>query len=222
MKRKLKAKVKSHTGQEHPLYKDIKTNSKTVSVRRSVLAAFAAIGAFLMLGAGVLIGKASVPKSPYSDYELYAEWQKSYEAGMQTTTQTTWRPSPESTAQTFTTTSVSQTKQPTKASSASEIKTTSSSEPSNTYSTTQTTRASTTTASTASASTTLPPATTSAGSTTAAPSTDVINDASTVWVSSKGGTKYHTKPDCSGMSSPNSMTLADAISKGFTACKNCD
>lgn len=221
MKRKLKAKVKPHTGQEHPLYKDIKTNSKTVSVRRSVLAAFAAIGAFLMLGAGVLIGKASVPKSPYSDYELYAEWQKSYEAGMQTTAQTTWKPSPESTAQTFTTTSVSQTTQNTTTSSAA-IQTTASSEPSNTYSTTQTTRASTTTASTASASTTLPPATTSATSTTAAPSSAVINDAATVWVSSKGGTKYHTKPDCSGMSSPNSMTLADAVSKGFTACKNCD
>lgn len=41
-----------------------------------------------------------------------------------------------------------------------------------------------------------------------------------VWTS-KSGKKYHNKPDCSNMKSPNEITLAEAIEKGYEPCKRC-
>ncbi len=42
-----------------------------------------------------------------------------------------------------------------------------------------------------------------------------------VWIPTKGGTKYHTKADCSNMQGPRQVTLEEAVSEGFTACKRC-
>ncbi len=42
-----------------------------------------------------------------------------------------------------------------------------------------------------------------------------------VWISTHGGTKYHTKPDCSNMKAPEKITKTEAVQKGFQACKRC-
>lgn len=42
----------------------------------------------------------------------------------------------------------------------------------------------------------------------------------TVWISGSGK-KYHSSSTCSSMSNPRSITLSEAISKGYTACKTC-
>lgn len=43
---------------------------------------------------------------------------------------------------------------------------------------------------------------------------------SLVWVA-KSGSKYHKVADCSKMKDPQSMTEAEALAAGKTACKNC-
>ena len=47
---------------------------------------------------------------------------------------------------------------------------------------------------------------------------DIING---VWIPTKGGKKYHSKPSCSNMDSPEYVSLDTAEAMGFTACKKC-
>lgn len=42
-----------------------------------------------------------------------------------------------------------------------------------------------------------------------------------VWIPTKGGKKYHKSSDCSNMDEPKYVTLSEAKSLGFTACKRC-
>lgn len=42
-----------------------------------------------------------------------------------------------------------------------------------------------------------------------------------VWVPTEGGTKYHSKANCSGMKNPIQVSLETAIANGYTACKKC-
>lgn len=42
-----------------------------------------------------------------------------------------------------------------------------------------------------------------------------------VWISGSG-TKYHTRPDCSGMENATEITLSEALNMGKEACKRCD
>ena len=42
-----------------------------------------------------------------------------------------------------------------------------------------------------------------------------------VWVSTKGGTKYHTRPDCSRMTEACQLTLYEASALGYTPCSRC-
>lgn len=48
-----------------------------------------------------------------------------------------------------------------------------------------------------------------------------ISETITVWVSTKGGTKYHCKQNCSGMTEATSLSLEAATQKGYTPCKRC-
>lgn len=43
----------------------------------------------------------------------------------------------------------------------------------------------------------------------------------TVWVSSQGGTKYHSKSSCSGMKNPKEITEDEAEELGYSPCKRC-
>ena len=42
-----------------------------------------------------------------------------------------------------------------------------------------------------------------------------------VWIPTNGGTKYHSRPDCSNMKNPKQVTIEEAIDMGFTPCKKC-
>ena len=42
-----------------------------------------------------------------------------------------------------------------------------------------------------------------------------------VWIPTKGGKKYHTRPECSNMIDPDKVTLSEAEALGFTPCKRC-
>lgn len=42
-----------------------------------------------------------------------------------------------------------------------------------------------------------------------------------VWIPTKGGKRYHSKPTCSNMDSPVQVAKSKAISQGFTACGRC-
>lgn len=42
-----------------------------------------------------------------------------------------------------------------------------------------------------------------------------------VWIPTNGGTKYHSRSGCSNMKNPQQVTLDEAQSRGFTACKRC-
>lgn len=42
-----------------------------------------------------------------------------------------------------------------------------------------------------------------------------------VWVP-RSGSKYHSKSNCSSMKNPRQVTLAEALSCGFTPCKRCN
>lgn len=46
-------------------------------------------------------------------------------------------------------------------------------------------------------------------------------DATMVWVPTKSGKKYHSKPDCSNMRDPKQITQEEAEEQGFTPCKKC-
>ena len=46
-------------------------------------------------------------------------------------------------------------------------------------------------------------------------------DSKIVWIPTKGGKKYHKSSDCSNMDGPRKVTLSEAKSLGFTACKRC-
>lgn len=41
------------------------------------------------------------------------------------------------------------------------------------------------------------------------------------WIPTNGGTKYHTSPNCSNMKGPIEVTVNEAQTMGFTACKRC-
>lgn len=41
------------------------------------------------------------------------------------------------------------------------------------------------------------------------------------WIPTNGGTKYHTSPNCSNMKGPIEITVNEAQTMGFTACKRC-
>lgn len=45
--------------------------------------------------------------------------------------------------------------------------------------------------------------------------------ANLVWVPTKGGKKYHSKPGCSNMEDPMQVTVETAIANGYDACKRC-
>lgn len=47
------------------------------------------------------------------------------------------------------------------------------------------------------------------------------SDGPMVWIPTKGGTKYHSRSDCSNMTDPDYVTLSQAVALGFTACKRC-
>ena len=42
-----------------------------------------------------------------------------------------------------------------------------------------------------------------------------------VWIPTNGGSKYHSNPSCSKMKNPQEVTISQAKSRGFTACKRC-
>ncbi len=57
--------------------------------------------------------------------------------------------------------------------------------------------------------------------TTAVPETVQYNS-SVVYVASSGrGKKYHNNPKCSNMKGTNSLSVEDAIARGYTPCKKC-
>lgn len=41
-----------------------------------------------------------------------------------------------------------------------------------------------------------------------------------VWIP-ESGSKYHSNPSCSGMDNPTQVTISEAKSRGYTACKKC-
>lgn len=47
------------------------------------------------------------------------------------------------------------------------------------------------------------------------------NTVTMVWIPTNGGTKYHSRSSCSNMENPAKVTLDEAQSRGFTACKRC-
>lgn len=67
----------------------------------------------------------------------------------------------------------------------------------------------------------VPPATEAIEITTAAPETVQYNS-SVVYVAASGnGKKYHSNPKCSNMKGTNSLTVDDAVARGYTPCKKC-
>lgn len=42
-----------------------------------------------------------------------------------------------------------------------------------------------------------------------------------VWIPTKGGTKYHSRSNCSNMEDPEQVTQKEAETRGFTPCKRC-
>lgn len=42
-----------------------------------------------------------------------------------------------------------------------------------------------------------------------------------VWIPTNGGRKYHSNPGCSKMKNPQEVTISQAQSRGYTACKRC-
>lgn len=55
---------------------------------------------------------------------------------------------------------------------------------------------------------------------TAEPIVPVAENGPTVWISGTGS-KYHSNPNCSNMSSPTEISLSDAESRGYEPCKKC-
>lgn len=50
--------------------------------------------------------------------------------------------------------------------------------------------------------------------------TDYVSEVM-VWIPTKGGTKYHSRSNCSNMDDPEKVTKSEAEALGFTACKRC-
>lgn len=46
------------------------------------------------------------------------------------------------------------------------------------------------------------------------------SNAQMVWIP-KSGKKYHSNPNCSGMKGPSKVSISEAKSRGYTACKKC-
>jgi hypothetical protein len=46
-------------------------------------------------------------------------------------------------------------------------------------------------------------------------------DCDLVWIPQKGGSKYHTKENCSNMKDPEQVTKEVAEAKGYSACSRC-
>ena len=42
-----------------------------------------------------------------------------------------------------------------------------------------------------------------------------------VWIPTNGGTKYHSRPNCSNMDNPKEVTISEAKSRGFAPCQRC-
>lgn len=47
------------------------------------------------------------------------------------------------------------------------------------------------------------------------------DEESFVWISSKGGKKYHSDPSCSGMKDAVQKSLEEAVTEGYEPCKKC-
>lgn len=72
------------------------------------------------------------------------------------------------------------------------------------------------------------PSSSSNSQTVTTPSTEsadnaIVPDSATgsVWIPTKGGTKYHSSYTCSGMEGPIAMMEKEAIAMGFEPCKKC-
>ena len=48
-----------------------------------------------------------------------------------------------------------------------------------------------------------------------------LSDGRQVWVPTDGGTRFHTRPDCSGMSYARKLSLRNALALGFEPCSRC-
>ena len=48
----------------------------------------------------------------------------------------------------------------------------------------------------------------------------IENETASVWIPASG-TKYHSKPDCSGMKNPSVVSESQAQPDGYTKCKRC-
>lgn len=54
------------------------------------------------------------------------------------------------------------------------------------------------------------------------PGTDLSVSVETpIWVPTKGGAKFHVKPNCSNMKEPEEITVRTAVKRGFDPCKKC-
>ena len=42
-----------------------------------------------------------------------------------------------------------------------------------------------------------------------------------VWIPTNGGTKYHSRSNCSNMDNPKEVTISEAKSRGFSPCQRC-
>jgi len=51
-------------------------------------------------------------------------------------------------------------------------------------------------------------------------SASIKGDCAVVWIP-QSGTKYHSRSSCSNMVNPRRVTLHEATSQGYTACKRC-
>ena len=69
--------------------------------------------------------------------------------------------------------------------------------------------------------TTTPPAITEKEDTPSSSSPPVQSQGEMVWIPTKGGTKYHSRSNCSNMIDPDYVTKDYAISQGFEPCKRC-
>lgn len=69
--------------------------------------------------------------------------------------------------------------------------------------------------------TSTPPETTEKEDTPSSSAPPVQSQEEMVWIPTKGGTKYHSRSNCSNMIDPNYVTKDYAISQGFDACKRC-
>jgi peptidoglycan hydrolase-like protein with peptidoglycan-binding domain len=48
-----------------------------------------------------------------------------------------------------------------------------------------------------------------------------LSDGRQVWVPTDGGTRFHTRVDCSGMTYARKLSLRNALALGFEPCSRC-